>query len=119
MLFNYNKMEEQYLIYEKARQDVSEKEKKDSKDTVCHTDQYLETLMSSESGCHQYFCLIMNICYNIMIGASTVMLEYSYSSIQLFFIAHLSSSDILLPSTAIATFFMFPFWNGIVQFNSG
>ena len=89
-------MEDQYLIYENARQDVSEK---DSKDTVSNTDQYLETLMSSESGCLQYFCLIMKIFYNIMIGASTVMLECSYMS--------------------IAGFFMFPFWLGIAQFNLG
>ena len=109
-------MEDQNLLYEDERLDVSVK---DLKDTVFHTDQYLETLMSSESGFCQYLSLIMKIFYNIMIGGSTVMLECSYMSIQLFFNGHLSNSDILLPSTTIAWLFLFPFWSGIMQFDSG
>ena len=71
-------MEDQNLIYEEAELDVSAK---DPKDTVSHTDQYLETLMNSESGFCQYLSLIMKIFYNLMIGASTVMLECSNLSI--------------------------------------
>ena len=75
--------------------------------------------MSSESGFCQYFCLIVKISYNLMIGASTVILEFSYAAIPLFFMAHLSHSHILLSSTTIATIFMKPSSVTIMQFNSG
>ena len=99
-------MEDQNLTYKDAALYVSEK---DPKDTVSHTDQYLETLMSSESGFCQYFSLIVKIFYNLMIGASTFVLETGQSVIQLFLMAHLSNSAIMLPSTSIAWIFLYPF----------
>ena len=109
-------MEHQNPIDEEAKLDVP---KEDSTDAVSHTDQYLETLMSSESGFRQYFCLIMKISYNLMIGGSTVALEHSFLTIELVLMANLSNSKILLPANTIAKIWVFPFWVAICQFNSG
>lgn len=109
-------MVDQNIDYEESRLGVY---KIDAIDTVTETDEYLKTLMSSESGFCQYLSLIMKIFYNIFIGGSAVMLEFCYLSIELIFMANLADSKILLPANTIAKIWLFSFSVGIFQFNSG